>query len=319
MYFAAAPNRFELFVCSYFHKVLKLSRYCFLSIYDGLCTSALSSYFGFEFQGDVLPTVADFCLAEQIARDAAALLLEIRDTAKRDGSIGSEVGKYGDAQAESLISFALKNARPGDSILSEEQSHDDMKRISSNRVWIVDPLDGTREYSALTRDDWAIHIALWERNNSGSTLNSGTITVGVVALPATGVVFNSASIAPPVFTPREFPTIVVSASRAPAWIMAMGEELGAQIIPMGSAGAKAMEVVMGRADAYVHAGGQYEWDSAAPVGVALTAGLHASRLDGSELLYNQVNPYLPDLIVCRRDLSDKILRSAFRLEALNAK
>ena len=91
--------------------------------------------------------------------------------------------------------------------------------------------------------------------------------------------------------------------------MIVAEALGAELVAMGSAGAKAMAVVLGHADIYAHSGGQYEWDSCAPVAVAKAAGLHVSRIDGSELRYNQPDPYLPDLLICRPELAAEVLRA----------
>ena len=174
--------------------------------------------------------------------------------------------------------------------------------MSADRVWIVDPLDGTREFSEVPRDDWAVHVALWERNESG-----GELTAGAVAQPALGETFSTA--APPVVPDRtsERPRIAVSRTRPPAFVEALAAELDAELVPMGSAGVKVISVVRDITDAYVHAGGQYEWDNAAPVAVARAAGLFCSRIDGSELRYNQDDVSLPDLIVCRPELSEAIL------------
>jgi 3'(2'), 5'-bisphosphate nucleotidase len=169
-------------------------------------------------------------------------------------------------------------------------------------VWIIDPLDGTREFSEYDRDDWAVHVALWE---------TGSLRAGAVALPARRVTFSTASVAGEPLPERPDNTplrLAVSRSRPPAFVTALAERLGAELVPMGSAGVKAMSVLDGTSDAYIHAGGQYEWDSAAPVAVAQAAGLHASRIDGSPLQYNNQNPWLPDLIVCRPDFAHTILK-----------
>jgi len=197
----------------------------------------------------------------------------------------------------------LAEHRPGDAVLSEE-STDHPARLEAHRVWIIDPLDGTREFSMPGRDDWAVHVALWE--------SGAEITAAAVALPAIEEVFSTDQPArlaaqPGGFSESRRLRLVVSDSRPPAFIDAVAKRLSADVVPMGSAGAKTMAVVRGEADAYVHAGGQWEWDSAAPVGVALAAGLHASRLDGSALVYNQPRPYLPDLIVCRAELAAPLL------------
>jgi 3'(2'), 5'-bisphosphate nucleotidase len=191
----------------------------------------------------------------------------------------------------------LAQHRPADAVLSEE-GLDDKRRLDSHRVWIVDPLDGTREFSEPPRDDWAVHVALWE---------DGELTAGAVALPALGETYSTGQ--PPVVPPRTStrPRIAVSRTRPPAFVAALAAEMDAELVPMGSAGVKVISVVRDLTDAYVHAGGQYEWDNAAPVAVARSAGLFCSRVDGSELRYNQDDVSLPDLVVCRPELSDQIL------------
>ena len=182
-------------------------------------------------------------------------------------------------------------------MLSEEAA-DDKSRLTARRVWIIDPLDGTREFSEPPRDDWAVHVALWE---------DGDLVAGAVAQPALGETFHTGR--PSVVPPRtsERPRIAVSRSRPPAFVEALAAELDAELVPMGSAGVKVMSVVRDIADAYVHAGGQYQWDNAAPVAVARAAGLHCSRVDGSPLVYNEDDTSLPDLIVCRPELADAIV------------
>ena len=171
-------------------------------------------------------------------------------------------------------------------------------RLHASRVWIIDPLDGTREFSEPPRDDWAVHVALWQ---------DGELTVGAVAQPGIGTTFDTGH--PPLVPPRsaERPRIAVSRTRPPAFVEGLAEDMGADLVPMGSAGAKVISVVRDVSDAYVHAGGQYEWDSAAPIAVARAAGLHTSRIDGSPLVYNQEDVLLPDLVVCRPELADTIL------------
>jgi 3'(2'), 5'-bisphosphate nucleotidase len=183
-------------------------------------------------------------------------------------------------------------------VLSEE-SADSPKRLSADRVWIIDPLDGTREYGMPGRADWAVHVALWQAGRG--------IAAAAVAQPSLDIVYASDTVQA-VRRPHPRPTFLVSDSRPPDWAAPVAEKLGAALAPMGSAGAKAMAVVRGDADAYLHGGGQWEWDSAAPVGVALAAGLHASRIDGSPLTYNSEHPYLPDLLICRADLAKDLLR-----------
>jgi len=191
----------------------------------------------------------------------------------------------------------LAQHRPGDSVLSEE-GRDDKRRLDADRVWIVDPLDGTREFSEPPRDDWAVHVALWE---------GGELVAGAVAQPALGTTFHTGAPAAVPAKPAGPLRIAVSRTRPPAFVADLAAELGGEPVPMGSAGAKVISVVRGVTDVYVHAGGQYEWDSAAPVAVARAAGLHTSRIDGAPLRYNQDEVLLPDLLVCRVEDADPIL------------
>ncbi|BBY76804.1 3'(2'),5'-bisphosphate nucleotidase CysQ [Mycolicibacterium parafortuitum] len=218
-----------------------------------------------------------------------------------------DLGDAGDARANTLILDRLRRARPHDAILSEE-AVDDVSRVDADRVWIVDPVDGTHEYSMPGRADWAVHIALWRRD-------AGTITDAAVALPARGEVYRSDTVVPP--PPRADGPIRITASsnRPPAVLWRIREQLDIELYRIGSAGAKAMAVVRGDVDAYLHAGGQWEWDSAAPAGVLWAAGLHATRLDGSPLIYNRRDPYLPDLLMCRPEVAGDLLEtiwSAYR-------
>lgn len=235
----------------------------------------------------------DHIFATWLATVAGERLLEVRT----EGLEGRELKDAGDAAAQELIAGLLAEHRPDDAVLSEEAA-DDKARLQATRVWIIDPLDGTREFSEPPRDDWAVHVALWE---------NGELTVGAVAQPALGETFNTGT--PSVVPDRTSskPRIAVSRTRPPAFVQALAEEIDAELVPMGSAGVKVMSVVRDVADAYVHAGGQYEWDNAAPVAVARAAGLFCSRVDGSELQYNQDDVSLPDLIVCRPELADQIV------------
>ena len=236
--------------------------------------------------------MTDAELARTIAVEAGALLLAIRRSGQQ---IGHALGDRADREANGLILERLHSARPNDFILSEE-SLDDRARCAASRVWIVDPLDGTREY-AEGLDDWAVHIGL---------AVDGDPTAGAVAIPALGRVYTTDD---PAHTCVDCDplTIAVSRTRAPEIARLAAEAIGASMLPMGSAGAKAMAVVDGRADAYLHDGGQYEWDNCAPAAVAIAAGLHASRIDGSPLRYNCENPLLPDLLICRPEIASAIL------------
>lgn len=237
----------------------------------------------------------DHVLAAWLAEEAGRRLLEVR----AEGLEGRALKDAGDAAAHELLVELLARHRPDDAVLSEE-GRDDRVRLGAARVWIVDPLDGTREFSEPPRDDWAVHVALWERA-------ADDLTAGAVAQPALGETFTTG--APPVVpaSTSDVVRIAVSRSRPPELVHGLARELGAELVAMGSAGVKVLSVARDLTDAYVHAGGQYEWDSAAPVAVARAAGLFTSRIDGSPLRYNQDDVYLPDLVVCRPELADRIL------------
>jgi 3'(2'), 5'-bisphosphate nucleotidase len=246
--------------------------------------------------------LTDAALAAQLAEDAGKLLLAVRD------DVGFDypwlLGDAGDAQANALLLRRLRAERPGDAVLSEE-AYDDLSRLESDRVWIVDPLDGTREFSTPGCDDWAVHVALWQRDRGPH----GAITDAAVSLPALGELYRSDTVTAHISARSGPIRITASASRPPAVLYRLRERLDIEMVRIGSAGAKAMSVVRGDADAYIHAGGQWEWDSAGPAGVLWAAGLHASRLDGSELVYNRPDPYLPDLLMCRPELADVLLEA----------
>lgn len=252
---------------------------------------------------DLTDNLTDAELAADLAADAGKLLLQVRAVIGFDQPW--TLGEAGDRQANSLLLRRLQAERPGDAVLSEE-AHDDLARLKSDRVWIIDPLDGTREFSTPGRDDWAVHIALWRRSSNGQP----EITDAAVALPARGnVVYRTDTVtsgAAPAGVPGTL-RIAVSATRPPAVLHRIRQTLAIQPVSIGSAGAKAMAVIDGYVDAYLHAGGQWEWDSAAPAGVMLAAGMHASRLDGSPLRYNQLDPYLPDLLMCRAEVAPILL------------
>ena len=234
-------------------------------------------------------------LAERLADAAGAILLDLRSQGDLEGKA---LGQAGDAAANALLCREIRAARPEDALLSEEEK-DNQARCGQSRVWIVDPLDGTREYGE-GRDDWAVHVAL---------AVDGVATVGAVGLPAFGVTLTSAA-PQPLKGANEPLKMLVSRTRPAAEAVYVAERIGAELMPMGSAGAKAMAVVRGEADIYLHTGGQYEWDNCAPVAVARAAGLHVSRVDGSPIRYNNPDTYLPDLLICRKELAADVLRLA---------
>ncbi|MBB6122305.1 3'(2'),5'-bisphosphate nucleotidase CysQ [Sphingobium subterraneum] len=231
-------------------------------------------------------------LAAQLAEAAGRILLAVRDS---NLIAAQALGKAGDQTANQFLIAAIRDQRPDDGLLSEE-SQCDGTRLDKSRVWIVDPVDGTREYGE-RRTDWAVHVAL---------SIDGAPAIGAVALPGLGAVLRSDQPAPLPAAGSPL-RMVVSRSRPAAEALSVAEKLGAELIPMGSAGAKAMAVIRGEADIYLHSGGQYEWDSCAPAAVALAHGLHVSRLDGSPLVYNQRDSYMPDLLICRKEHAQVVL------------
>ncbi len=238
-------------------------------------------------------------LASRVATEAGVMLVNLRDELVAEGVHYWDLKDEGDVAGHRYIMSALTAARPDDVILSEEAA-DNRKRLSADRVWIIDPIDGTNEFAEHPRHDWAIHIALWE---------SGELTAASVALPTLGITFDAspAAVVPP--STREKPLLVTSRSRNPYCAVMVANALGCDVARLGSAGAKAMAIVMGEADIYVHDGGMYQWDSAAPAAVAKAAGLHVSRIDGSELKYNQESLWLPDFLVCRIELAEPALKA----------
>jgi len=270
------------------------------AIIDQMTGPASSSPMG--TYGGVTPS--DHVEAARLAAEAGRLLVELR------AGIGAEMPAdqarhEADRRSHEFLARAIGERYPQDGLLSEEGA-DSEARLSLERVWIVDPLDGTREFGEAGRADWAVHVCLSV---------GGQVPVGAVALPALGRVLSTAE---PLSTGARAPgplRLVVSRTRPPASVERLAVLLGAQLLPMGSAGAKAMAVVRGEADAYIHSGGQFEWDSAAPVAVALSAGLHASRLDGSPLVYNQPNPWLPDLVICRPEARGGVFTALEELAA----
>ena len=236
--------------------------------------------------------MTDADLAAHLARVAGDLLITVRGS----GMLSAKaLGKAGDATANQFLVHALREQRPDDGLLSEEEK-DNAERLAKGRVWIVDPVDGTREYGE-ERTDWAVHVAL---------AVDGVATVGAVGLPGLGVVLRSDQPQPVPPAPETL-RMVVSRTRPAREATEVAARLGAELVPMGSAGAKAMAIVRGEADIYLHSGGQYEWDSCAPVAVALAHGLHCSRIDGSPLVYNQADVYMPDLLICRKEHAERVL------------
>jgi 3'(2'), 5'-bisphosphate nucleotidase len=246
---------------------------------------------------------ADGELARELAGEAGRRLLERRAR----GGEPDLLRRAGDRLSHEFLVAALAARRPADVVLSEEGADDPARRVA-RRVWIVDPLDGTTEFGEPGRTDWAVHVALWERNGTGE---DGDLAAGAVALPAQGRILSTSAPAPgPAGGEGNGPVrIVVSRSRAPGLVHGISNLIGAELIPWGSAGAKVAAVVYGEADAYVHAGGFYEWDTAAPVAVARAAGFHASRIDGSSLVYNQADLLMPDILVCRPALAGVLLQA----------
>ena len=241
---------------------------------------------------------SDAEFAARLAVEAGQILVELREDLFARGASHWEVKDAGDAAAQEYLAAQLHQHRPDDAVLSEEEGQTDRRRFGADRVWIIDPLDGTREYAERGRHDWAVHIALWEDDQFGAA---------AVSLPAISALFctEPASPLPPV--DRERPLLVTSRSRAPYAAILVADGLGCDATRLGSAGAKAMSVVMGQTDIYVHDGGMYQWDSAAPAAVAQAAGFHASRIDGSPLVYNDRDPWLPDFMICRPELAEPVL------------
>ena len=237
-------------------------------------------------------SMTDAELSAHLAEVAGRLLIEVRAS----GVLSAKaLGKAGDATANQFLVHALREQRPDDGLLSEEEK-DNPARLEQSRVWIVDPVDGTREYGE-ARADWAVHIGL---------AIDGVASVGAVGLPGLGVVLRTDRTAEVPSAPEQL-RMVVSRTRPAREATEVAQRLDAELVPMGSAGAKAMAVVLGQADIYLHSGGQYEWDSCAPVAVALAHGLHCSRIDGSPLVYNRADVYLPDLLICRKEHATRVL------------
>ena len=249
--------------------------------------------------------LSDAELAARTADAAGRLLVQLQAARLLSGPA---VGTAGDLLANHLILAALKQHRPDDGVLSEE-SPDRSDRLAKSRVWIVDPLDGTREYVE-ERADWAVHVALTVDGNP---------SVAAVAIPARAQLFRSDTVRSRPAAGRRSPRMVISRTRPPPQAEAVAAAIGAELVHVGSAGAKAMAVVSGEADAYFHLGGQHEWDNCAPVAVALGAGLHASRCDGSPIRYNRERPFVPDLLICRPELAPPLLDAVARSSAASGR
>ena len=244
--------------------------------------------------------MTDAELAAHLAQVAGKILIEVRTSGMFEGKA---LGKAGDETANQFLCHAIRQQRPDDGLLSEEEK-DNAARLDKERVWIVDPVDGTREYGE-ARSDWAVHVALCV---------NGKPETGAVALPGLDTVLRTdAPIDVPAAAAR--PRMVVSRTRPAKEAVSVAETIGAELVGMGSAGAKAMAVVRGEAEIYLHTGGQYEWDSAAPAAVALAHGMHASRIDGSPLTYNQADTYMPDLLICRPEWAERVLAEVAKLGA----
>lgn len=240
----------------------------------------------------------DVALARFLAQEAGRILMDLRAAGAHEGKA---LGAQGDVLANAFLMEALAQHRPDDGVLSEETA-DTPARLSKERVWIIDPLDGTREYGE-GRADWAVHVGLSV---------GGKAALGAVALPGLDLVLDSA--APPALPPMApVPRLLVSRSRPAREAVTVAQVLGGELVPMGSAGAKAMAVVRGEAEIYLHSGGQYEWDNCAPVAVAAGAGLHVSRIDGSPLVYNNADTWLPDLLICRPQWAQRVLEEVARI------
>ncbi|MGW3601477.1 inositol monophosphatase family protein [Micromonospora sp. NPDC005161] len=270
------------------------------------------------------PPMIDGAFARWLAARAGQALLDLR--AELGFADAGALKSAGDKVSHDLIRTELAKWRPGDAVLSEEDegsrlawaaevNAEAVSRLAADRVWIIDPLDGTREFAEEGRSDWAVHVALWAR----SAPSPHGLVAGAVGLPAQHRVLGTDY--PPAYPPMTVEAatagtrvirLAASRSRPPVFLTDLAEDVGAKLVPMGSAGAKIAAVINGEVDAYIHAGGQYEWDSAAPVAVATATGLHASRIDGSALRYNEADPRLPDLLVCRRDLAPRLLAALQR-------
>lgn len=246
--------------------------------------------------------VDDHEFATQLATQTGKHLVKLREELVARGFYGWDLKDAGDAMAQEFLMSQLHEFRPNDAVLSEE-ALDSAKRLGAERVWIIDPLDGTQEFSEPDRNDWAVHVALWQRDDS----QYGALVAAAVSLPAIEITLSTSPAPTPPQKHDGPPRLVVSRTRTPREAVIVADALGCDAMRLGSAGAKAMSVVMGECDIYLHTGGQHQWDSAAPVAVARAAGLFTSRIDGSPLIYNAQDTWLPDLIICRPELAEPVL------------
>ena len=239
----------------------------------------------------------DDATAHLLASQAGRLLQALRAHARSTGLAAEQLRRQGDRLSHEFLVDQLRRLQPDDAILSEE-GKDDGRRLTARRVWIIDPLDGTREFGECDRTDWAVHVALVEH---------GAPRAGAVAIPARQFTCSTRSLPSRLRRVGGPPCVLVSRTRPPVEADLVAAAVGGQVEPMGSAGAKTVAVIVGDGDVYVHSGGQHEWDLAAPAAVALAAGLHVSRLDGSPLQFNQPDPWLPDVLICWPELAPTIL------------
>jgi 3'(2'), 5'-bisphosphate nucleotidase len=244
-------------------------------------------------------TLTDAELARELATSSGELLLALRD--ELGFSDPWALRDAGDARSNVHLLKLLAEARPDDVVLSEE-SADDPRRHDANRLWIIDPLDGTTEFGEVGRTDWAVHVALWERGKG--------LTEGAVALPARGMTLSTADPLPELQHPPARPRLAVSRTRRPAWVVSVADQVDGDLTPIGSAGMKAMSILLGEADAYLHSGPMKEWDSAAPAAVAAKAGLTVGDLAGRTLEFNKPNRLTEQLLICHPSLTDRLVAAA---------
>lgn len=239
----------------------------------------------------------DHELARTLASTAGEFLVDYQRDGLAADRWGEWLGADGDAAAHDVIIEQLHSARPDDAWLSEEGRDDPEERSMSERAWVIDPLDGSADFGRGT-NEWAVHVALTER---------GSATAGAVAVPGLGRVFSTDE-ATAVGSRTDRAPVVVT-GRARHWTdgQRVAGALSGELVVCGSAGVKAMLVVAGVADIYVHAGALYEWDVCAPAIVAQAHGLVAVAPDGAELRFNKSRPVVPGVVITHPDLLDATL------------